>query len=33
MQFSEILAQITQAPEQHIELPEGWGQGRALFGG
>lgn len=33
MQFSEILAQISAAAEQTIELPEGWGQGRALFGG
>lgn len=33
MLFSEILAQITPAAEQTIELPEGWGQGRALFGG
>lgn len=33
MQFTEILAQITPAAEQTIQLPEGWGQGRALFGG
>lgn len=33
MLFSEILAQITAAAEQTIHLPEGWGQGRALFGG
>ncbi|MDX1705442.1 thioesterase family protein [Pseudidiomarina sp.] len=33
MQFSEILAQITPPAEQAIQLPEGWGQGRALFGG
>ncbi|CAI8163304.1 thioesterase family protein [Pseudidiomarina mangrovi] len=33
MLFSEILAQITVAAEQTIHLPEGWGQGRALFGG
>lgn len=33
MLFSEILAQITPAAEQTITLPEGWGQGRALFGG
>ena len=33
MLFSEILAQITPAAEQTISLPEGWGQGRALFGG
>ncbi|WP_417658288.1 thioesterase family protein [Pseudidiomarina sp.] len=33
MQFSEILSQITPAAEQLIQLPDGWGQGRALFGG
>lgn len=33
MQFSEVLQQITPAPEQVIQLPDGWGQGRALFGG
>ncbi len=33
MQFTEVLAQITAAAEQTIQLPEGWGQGRALFGG
>jgi len=33
MLFSEVLNQITPAAEQHIDLPEGWGQGRALFGG
>jgi Acyl-CoA thioesterase len=33
MLFSEVLGQITRAAEQTIELPEGWGQGRALFGG
>src|SRR5690554_2534017 len=31
--FSEVLATITPAAEQTIQLPEGWGQGRALFGG
>ncbi|MFC0444861.1 thioesterase family protein [Pseudidiomarina halophila] len=31
--FDAILAQITEAAEQEIQLPEGWGQGRALFGG
>ncbi|MDN7126458.1 thioesterase family protein [Pseudidiomarina sp. 1APR75-33.1] len=31
--FDAILAQISPAPEQHVQLPEGWGQGRALFGG
>ncbi len=33
MQFSEILTQITPAAEQQLVLPDGWGQGRALFGG
>lgn len=33
MLFSEILEQITPAAEQSITLPDGWGQGRALFGG
>ncbi len=33
MKFSEILAQITPNAEQSIQLPAGWGQGRALFGG
>ncbi|WP_157981076.1 thioesterase family protein [Pseudidiomarina insulisalsae] len=31
--FHQILAQISSAAEQSIELPDGWGQGRALFGG
>src|SRR5690554_8156660 len=31
--FSEVLATITPAAEQTITLPDGWGQGRALFGG
>lgn len=33
MNFTETLAQLSSAAEQTIELPEGWGQGRALFGG
>ncbi|MGQ4275868.1 thioesterase family protein [Pseudidiomarina sp. E22-M8] len=31
--FDAILGQITDAPKQQIQLPAGWGQGRALFGG
>ncbi|RTE85833.1 MULTISPECIES: acyl-CoA thioesterase II [Gammaproteobacteria] len=33
MHFSEILAQIGADEHQTIHIPEGWGQGRALFGG
>lgn len=33
MQFTDILTSITKAASQTIDLPEGWGQGRALFGG
>lgn len=33
MQFSQLLASLTSAAEQTIELPEGWAQGRAFFGG
>ncbi|CAB0150002.1 hypothetical protein PSI9734_00575 [Pseudidiomarina piscicola] len=31
--FDAILQQITPEAEQSLDLPEGWGQGRALFGG
>lgn len=31
--FSDVLASITSSPDQTIQLPTGWGQGRALFGG
>ncbi len=31
--FDQVLQRITPAAEQTLELPEGWGQGRALFGG
>ncbi|WP_404407783.1 thioesterase family protein [Pseudidiomarina marina] len=33
MLFTDVLKQIDQSAEQTIQLPEGWGQGRALFGG
>lgn len=33
MQFSEILAQINEDANQVINIPSGWTQGRALFGG
>ncbi|MCH8493530.1 MAG: thioesterase family protein [Idiomarina sp.] len=33
MPFSEILQLISPAAEQHIEMPAGWAQGRAAFGG
>ncbi|HET8817743.1 MAG TPA: thioesterase family protein [Pseudidiomarina sp.] len=33
MQFTDILAMITPAAIQKIDLPSGWGQGRAIFGG
>ncbi|WP_241969851.1 thioesterase family protein [Pseudidiomarina taiwanensis] len=31
--FSDILTSITPAAEQEFMMPDGWGQGRALFGG
>lgn len=31
--FDQILQRISLAEEQTLELPDGWGQGRALFGG
>ncbi|RUO55677.1 thioesterase family protein [Pseudidiomarina homiensis] len=31
--FDQVLQRITPAAQQAIELPAGWGQGRALFGG
>lgn len=31
--FDQVLKRIRPAAEQEIALPEGWGQGRALFGG
>lgn len=31
--FDQILQRLTPAAEQSIQLPDGWGQGRALFGG
>ncbi|RUO41050.1 thioesterase family protein [Pseudidiomarina aestuarii] len=33
MQFTDIINGITSAAKQKIDLPSGWGQGRALFGG
>lgn len=33
MQFAETLNKITPAADQSFELPEGWAQGRAFFGG
>ncbi|RUO36851.1 thioesterase family protein [Aliidiomarina shirensis] len=33
MQFSEVLASIGSEANQTLHLPEGWNQGRALFGG
>ena len=31
--FDQVLQRITPEPKQTVELPTGWGQGRALFGG
>jgi acyl-CoA thioesterase len=31
--FDQILQRITPEATQTVQLPEGWGQGRALFGG
>lgn len=33
MQFSNLLASLSAEAEQRINLPTGWGQGRAFFGG
>ncbi|RUO23931.1 thioesterase family protein [Aliidiomarina minuta] len=33
MQFSEVLSQVAADAEHDFNLPEGWAQGRALFGG
>lgn len=32
-QFSDVLQRIQNQAQQNFEMPEGWGQGRALFGG
>src|SRR5690606_19040853 len=33
MNLSDLLAQLDQSPNNEITVPDGWAQGRALFGG